>query len=100
MGDQGEGKASKDSCESFSSCCTQEADLKRLSTICTAPSWKPYYCGNPTVEARMCSILRPLGHDSCTYSPGCFQSKVSKFLVVAGLLVVATAQILKRRKKK
>merc|ERR1712017_18241 len=64
-------KTSKDSCESFSSCCTQEADLKRLSTICTAPSWKPYYCGNPTVEARMCSILGPLGHDSCTYSPGC-----------------------------
>ena len=48
----------------------------------------------------MCSILGPLGHDSCTYSPGCFQSKVSKFLVVAGVLVVATEQILKRRKKR
>ena len=37
----------------------------------------------------MCSILGPLGHDSCTYSPGCFQSKVSKLLVVAWVLVVA-----------
>merc|ERR1711985_179209 len=33
QGDQGEGKASKDSCESFSSCCPKAADLSSVQSI-------------------------------------------------------------------
>merc|ERR1712139_426104 len=50
-GDQGEGKASKDGCESFPSCSTEAADLSKcskavLSTFSEASSlWEPHGVG-------------------------------------------------------
>merc|ERR1711924_27262 len=50
-GAEGEGKASKDSRESFCSCCTQKSDLDEHIVIFLASTRGPMYCGNPTAWA-------------------------------------------------